>query len=138
MAESLLADKGLAKLGSTVERWVEEVRSSPDGRAARERLRDVLERDAAAGADAKLSARSHQLVSLLKDPETPGTLPKVGPSLRHAASKLSFDWTYAWLRNPQDFRPSTKMPRFFGLWDHLEGKGLEESQRYEPLISWHP
>jgi cbb3-type cytochrome oxidase cytochrome c subunit len=25
------------------------------------------------------------------------------------------------------------MPRFFGLWDHLEGKGLEESMRYEPL-----
>jgi cytochrome c551/c552 len=133
VAESLLADKGLAALGSTVERWVEEMRSSPDGRAARERLRDVLERDAGAGAEAKLSPRSHQLVSLLKDPETPGTFPKVGPSLRHAASKLGFDWTYSWLRNPQDFRPSTKMPRFFGLWDHLEGKGLEESKRYEPL-----
>jgi cytochrome c551/c552 len=25
------------------------------------------------------------------------------------------------------------MPRFFGLWDHLEGKGLEESMKYEPL-----
>ena len=133
VAESLLSDAGLSKLGSTVERWVEELRSSPDGRAARDRLREVLERDAAAGAESKLSTRSHQLVSLLKDPETPGSLPKVGPSLRHAASKLNFDWTYAWLRNPQDFRPSTKMPRFFGLWDHLEGKGLEESKRYEPL-----
>jgi len=133
VAESLIADPGLAALGSTVGRWVEEVRSGPDGRVARDRLRDVLERDAAAGADAKLSRRSHQLATLLKDPETPGTLPKVGPSLRHAASKLGFDWTYAWLRNPQDFRPSTKMPRFFGLWDHLEGKGLKESQRYEPL-----
>ncbi|MFM8436673.1 MAG: c-type cytochrome, partial [Planctomycetia bacterium] len=26
-----------------------------------------------------------------------------------------------------------KMPRFFGLWSHLEGPGLEESARYEPL-----
>ena len=59
--------------------------------------------------------------------------PKVGPSLRHVASKVGFDWLYAWLRNPQDFRPSTKMPRFFGLWEHLEGAGLEESERYEPL-----
>ncbi len=133
VAEALSSDAGLAALGSTATRWVEDVRSSPDGRQSRERLREMIERDAAAGGDAKLSSRSHQLASLLKDPETPGTLPKVGPSLRHVASKVGFDWLYAWLRNPQDFRPSTKMPRFFGLWEHLEGKGLEESMRYEPL-----
>jgi cytochrome c2 len=133
VAESLATDAGLQQLGPTVQRWVEEVRSSPDGRQARDRLRDAIERDAAAGDAAKLTARSHQLAGLLKDPETPGTLPKVGPSLRHVASKVGFDWLYSWLRNPQDFRPSTKMPRFFGLWDHLEGKGLEESMRYEPL-----
>jgi hypothetical protein len=133
VAEALTADPGLAALGPTVGRWVEEVRSSPDGRQSRDRLRELLERDAAAGAAAKLQPRSHQLAALLKDPETPGTLPKVGPSLRHVASKVGFDWLYAWLRNPQDFRPSTKMPRFFGLWEHLEGKGLEESMRYEPL-----
>ena len=133
VAEALSSDAGLAALGSTATRWVEDVRSSPDGRQSRERLREMIERDAAAGDDAKLSARSHQLATLLKDPETPGMLPKVGPSLRHVASKVGFDWLYSWLRNPQDFRPSTKMPRFFGLWEHLEGKGLEESMRYEPL-----
>jgi len=133
VAEALSSDSGLAALGSTVGRWVDDVRSSPDGRQSRERLRETIERDAAAAEGAKLSPRSHQLASLLKDPETPGTLPKVGPSLRHVSSKVGFDWLYAWLRNPQDFRPSTKMPRFFGLWEHLEGKGLEESMRYEPL-----
>ncbi len=133
VAEALGDDPGLAGVGPTVARWVDEVRSSPDDRTARERLREFLERDAAAGDKAKLSARSHQLAVLLKDPETPGTLPKVGPSLRHVASKVGYAWLYSWLRNPQDFRPSTKMPRFFGLWDHLEGKGLEESKRYEPL-----
>ena len=133
VAEAVASDPGLAALGSTVAGWVEAVRSSPDGRQARDRLRDAIERDAAAGADAKLSKRSHELAALLKDPETPGTFPKVGPSLRHAASKLNFDWTYAWLRNPQEFRPSTKMPRFFGLWSHLEGKGLDESAKYEPV-----
>ena len=132
VAEAISADDGLAALGPTVTRWVEEVRSSPDGRQARERLRELIERDAA-GDEKKLSARTHSLSTLLKDPETPGTLPKVGPSLRHVASKVGFDWLYSWLRNPQDFRPSTKMPRFFGLWEHLEGKGLEESMRYEPL-----
>jgi cytochrome c551/c552 len=133
VAEALSDDPGLAALGETVAKWVDDVRSSPDGREARSRLRDVIDRDAAAGGEAKLSPRSHQMAALLKDPETAGTLPKVGPSLRHVASKVGFDWLYSWLRNPQDFRPSTKMPRFFGLWDHLEGKGLEESQRYEPL-----
>ena len=133
VAEALSSDAGLAALGPTVGGWVEEVRSSPDGRQSRDRLREFIERDAASGDEAKLSSRSHQLAVLLKDPETPGTLPKVGPSLRHVASKVGFDWLYSWLRNPQDFRPSTKMPRFFGLWEHLEGKGLEESMRYEPL-----
>ena len=133
VAESLTSDPGLRELGDTVGRWVDDVRSGPDSRESRARLREAIERDAAAGADAKLSARSHQLAVVLKDPETPGTLPKVGPSLRHVASKVGFDWLYSWLRNPQEFRPSTKMPRFFGLWSHLEGKQLEESQRYEPL-----
>ncbi len=133
VAAAIATDPGLSALGDTAAGWVEDVRTGPDGRQSRERLRDLLERDAAAGDEAKLSERTHQLASLLKDPETPGTLPKVGPSLRHVADKVGFDWLYAWLRNPQDFRPSTKMPRFFGLWEHLEGPGLEESMRYEPI-----
>jgi cytochrome c551/c552 len=133
VAEAIATDPGLDALGDGVKRLVEDVRSSPDGTRSRERLREFLELDAASGADAKLSPRSHTLAAQLKDPETPGTLPKVGPSLRHLAAKDSFEWLYAWLRNPQDFRPSTKMPRFFGLWDHLSGKSLEESKRYEPI-----
>ena len=133
VAAALQADPGLESLGSTAVRWADEVRSGTDGRQARDRLRDLVERDAASGDEAVLSERSHVLAALLKDPETPGTFPKVGPSLRHISAKVGFDWAYSWLRNPQDFRPSTKMPRFFGLWEHLEGKGLEESMRYEPL-----
>ena len=133
VAEAIATDPGLEAFGAGVKRLVEEVRSSPDGRQARQQLRDLVDLDAADGDDAKLSARSHTLAAQLKDPETPGTLPKVGPSLRHVAAKDSFEWLYAWLRNPQDFRPSTKMPRFFGLWEHLSGKSLEESQRYEPI-----
>jgi len=133
VAAAISADPGLAELGDTAVRWADEVRASPDGRAARERLREAILRDADAGEDGVLTERSHQLAAMLKDPETPGTFPKVGPSLRHVASKVGFDWLYSWLRNPMDFRPSTKMPRFFGLWEHLEGEGLEESMRYEPL-----
>ncbi len=133
VAQAVLSDPGLSGLGPTVERWAKEVEGGPDGRAARERLREAIELDAAAGDDAKLSGRSHQLAVLLKEPETPGSLPKVGPSLRHVKDKVGFDWAYSWLRDPTDFRPSTKMPRFFGLWEHLSGKGLEESERYEPI-----
>ncbi|MDA0255370.1 MAG: c-type cytochrome, partial [Planctomycetota bacterium] len=133
VAAAIAADPGLAELGTSAVRWADDVRTSPDGRAARERLREAILRDADAGDESVLSERSHQLAAMLKDPETPGTFPKVGPSLRHVASKVGFDWLYSWLRNPMDFRPSTKMPRFFGLWEHLEGKGLEESMRYEPL-----
>ena len=133
VAEALADDPGARELGDTFARWMSDVRSAPDSREARSRLRDAIDRDASAGGEAKLSPRSHQLAGLLKEPETPGTFPKVGPSLRYVASKVGFDWLYAWMRNPQEFRPSTKMPRFFGLWSHLEGKQLEESQRYEPV-----
>ena len=133
VAATIAADPGLAGLGDSAVRWANEVKTSPDGRAARDRLREAILADATAGDDGKLQPRTHELAAMLKDPETPGTFPKVGPSLRHAAAKLGFDWAYAWLRNPQEFRPSTKMPRFFGLWEHLEGKGLEESRRYEPI-----
>jgi len=133
VAEAISADPGLAELGAEAMRLVEDVRSSPDGRVARDRLRELIDLDAAAGAEGRLSARSHVLATQLKAPETPGDLPKVGPSLRHVAAKDSFEWLYAWLRNPQDFRPSTKMPRFFGLWEHLSGKSLDESKRYEPI-----
>jgi cytochrome c2 len=57
----------------------------------------------------------------------------VGPSLRHVASKLDFEFLYSWIRQPSDFRPSTKMPQFFGLWSALGHEGLEISQRYEPV-----
>ena len=133
VAAAIQDDPGLSELGETAVRWAEEVRTSPDGRMARDRLRDAILRDADAGDDGKLTPRSHELAAMLRDTETPGTFPKVGPSLRHVASKVGFDWMYSWLRNPQDFRPSTKMPRFFGLWDHLEGPGLHESMRYEPI-----
>ncbi len=133
VAQAIATDPGLKSLSPTVSRWVDDVITSPDGSESRHLLREAIDQDASRGSGASLTDRSHELAALLKDPETPGTLPKVGPSLRHVADKVGFDWLYSWLRNPQDFRPSTKMPRFFGLWDHLEGKGLEESMRYEPL-----
>ncbi len=74
-----------------------------------------------------------RLVSVLADVETPGKLRKVGPSLRHVGSKLDFTFLYSWIRQPSDFRPSTKMPQFFGLWSALDEHSLDISKKFEPI-----
>ncbi|HEY5311727.1 MAG TPA: hypothetical protein VIK18_04385 [Pirellulales bacterium] len=92
---------------------------------------------------------------LAADESTPGSLRKVGPSLRHVGHKVDLNFLYTWIRRPQDFRPTTKMPQFFGLTDHLlpdqkigedgkplfangkpvmeESPGLHASQQFEPV-----
>ncbi len=42
-------------------------------------------------------------------------LRKTGPDLSHVASKVSLDWAHAWVSDPRAFRPTTWMPKFFGL-----------------------
>jgi cbb3-type cytochrome oxidase cytochrome c subunit len=47
--------------------------------------------------------------------DPPGTMRKIGPSLRRLAEKTDLTWTVKWLRSPRTFRPNTRMPHFFGL-----------------------
>jgi cbb3-type cytochrome oxidase cytochrome c subunit len=42
-----------------------------------------------------------------------GTMRKVGPGLRHFASKTNRAWAEAWVKDPRSFRPETRMPGFF-------------------------
>ncbi|MCK6458660.1 MAG: c-type cytochrome [Planctomycetes bacterium] len=44
-----------------------------------------------------------------------GVRTKVGPPLDGIGTKASKEWGLRWVRNPKDFRPDTRMPRFFGL-----------------------
>ncbi len=44
-----------------------------------------------------------------------GQMRKVGPALRHIASKTTEAWTEIWTKEPKNFRPTTKMPQFFHL-----------------------
>ena len=44
-----------------------------------------------------------------------GQRPKVGPPLDAVATKTTEAFLYKWIRNPKDFRPDTRMPRFWGL-----------------------
>jgi mono/diheme cytochrome c family protein len=41
-------------------------------------------------------------------------LPKVGPDLHHISSKVTKEWAFKWIKNPKAFRPTTRMPRYFG------------------------
>ena len=86
---------------------------------------------------AQANADLARLSTLLKDVEIPGQYRKVGPSLRFLSSKVDYDWLYSWIRKPSDFRPSTKMPQFFGLYEHLteaaDSAELAESEKFEPI-----
>lgn len=44
---------------------------------------------------------------------------KVGPNLKDVQLKLRKEWIPVWLKDPQNFRPGTKMPSFW----RLDGKG---------------
>jgi mono/diheme cytochrome c family protein len=60
----------------------------------------------------------------------PGTFRKVGPSLRRLSEKTNEKWVWNWIRAPRNFRPSTRMPHFFGLSNNneeaLQSTGQEE------------
>ena len=55
-------------------------------------------------------------VKLFTDPlNPPGTMRKVGPSLFRVSEKTNQQWARKWIAAPRDFRPTTKMPHFYGL-----------------------
>jgi hypothetical protein len=126
-AEALLAG---GELSEQQRAWANDLVRDPDQQTARHALSESLKSAASLPGDPNVTKK---LVNLLDDVESPGTLRKTGPSLRHVASKVGFDFLYAWVRKPSDFRPSTKMPQFFGLDSHLDGEGLKATRRFEPL-----
>jgi cytochrome c551/c552 len=94
----------------------------PEDNATRSKLKGTIEEGvAAAGKEGTLLDKSlSSLANMLKDVEAPGSLRRPGPSLRFLAKKLDSTFLYDWIADPQHFRPTTRMPRFFGLWDHLK------------------
>ena len=133
-ALQLKNDPGLEKLSPQAVDLAQEVADNPEDPEPRRRLREVVTADSKEQQPA-LSRESHSLLAVLKDAEIPGTQRKVGPSLRHVASKVDFTFLYDWIRNPQHFRPTTRMPRFFGLWEHLEedSPGHSVAAEFEPV-----
>jgi cytochrome c2 len=136
VASQILVDPGL----NEDERRLAAVLSErPSDDETRHALVRAIEADAALGAkgsgqqaeeakgagEPRLSGATHALAGALADVDVPGRFRKAGPSLRHLASKVDFEWLYSWIRRPSDFRPKTRMPQFFLQHEHLDGEHKE-------------
>ncbi len=75
------------------------------------------------GPDLRLEPQTEEeAAKLAADPNVvPGTMRKVGPSLRHVASKSTAEFVAFWTADPSRFRPTTRMPRPFGLTNQHDG-----------------
>jgi mono/diheme cytochrome c family protein len=54
-------------------------------------------------------------------------LPKIGPDLRHVSSKVTKDWAFKWVQNPKAFRPTTRMPRYFGISNNSKPEDIDRT-----------
>ncbi|GIX03493.1 MAG: hypothetical protein KatS3mg113_0499 [Planctomycetaceae bacterium] len=104
------------------------------------------------GPDLRLEpATAEEAARLAQDPnQVPGKMRKVGPSLRHLASKALPGWIQHWTEEPKRFRPTTRMPQFYKLtnlqdelgqkWTPVELAGIAEYllAKSEPLETLSP
>ncbi|MGQ9761485.1 MAG: hypothetical protein ACUVQH_06205 [Thermogutta sp.] len=78
--------------------------------------------------------QARQFVGLLRSAQTiPGGLPKVGPSLRYVASKLTPQALTSTIQNPQEARPNSRMPQIFGLVNHLSERTAQQRVQFEEV-----
>jgi hypothetical protein len=131
-AATVKADPDFSDLDPRVQSWVTTLIEEPYRDQVRHKLSEFLAADAHREPP-ELGARALEMVDALKDQETPGTLRRAGPSLRYVKDKLGAEFMNDWIRKPSHFRANTKMPQFFGLWDHLDAPGRQAAKDYEPV-----
>jgi len=85
----------------------------------------------AIGPDMRLEPQTEsEALAIAEDPtKHAGLYRKVGPSLRHIAAKVGGDFIAHWTKDPSAFRPTTKMPRFFGNSNQQE----DQTKAYEQV-----
>ncbi|MBC8113472.1 MAG: c-type cytochrome, partial [Candidatus Saccharimonas sp.] len=83
------------------------------------------------GPDLRLEPSTpEEAAEIAKDPnQVAGKMQKVGPSLRHLASKADAGFVASWTEEPKRFRPTTRMPQFFKLDNQQDHYG----QQYNPV-----
>ncbi|MEL0097250.1 MAG: hypothetical protein VW875_15510 [Planctomycetaceae bacterium] len=125
---------GFGDLGEEAMGFASRLVSHPEDSQARYDLLKVLEADLVSS-DPKIdTSESNRLIGVLSDIEAPGSLRKSGPSLRFLAKKNGDKFLYDWIANPQNFRPSSRMPRFFNLHSHFgENKSDNNAKKFEKV-----
>ena len=137
-ALQIKADAGFVNLSDSDQQLVGRVVSHPEDDAARHELLQVIKKDVQTldvVGESILSDDSHgRIATVLADVDAPGSMRKPGPSLRYVGAKNSAEFLYDWIANPQSFRSSSRMPRFFNLHSHLpEGVADEAARKFEPI-----
>lgn len=89
----------------------------------------------AIGPDMRVEPQSPaEWARIANDPtQVAGKLRKVGPSFRHIATKTNASFIQYWTEAPTRFRPSTRMPQFFGLADHLSEADAAHTKTLEAV-----
>ncbi len=114
LLNELSGDEGDAKAVTEIRELAGKVAEAPvDSTESRARLFTLLVADSESPSPL-LSADVHRLADSFKDVTVPGRYRKVGPSLRYIAEKTTPAWLEYWTEEPKRFRPSTRMPQFFG------------------------
>jgi cytochrome c2 len=134
VAQQIQAEAGFASLDQDQQRLVNQLVDHPENDGLRYQLLSLLDEDARAeNGESRFSADVHErLVPLLGDVSAPGSERRPGPSLRYVNSKLQSGFLSDWINHPSAFRPSTRMPQFFGLWNHLP-EDDQVTDQFEPL-----
>lgn len=100
------------------EKRIRQNESPPDGTTDEEAQQMLRDAEALKVTNSILAARIDQLnlqsKYLMQDQK------KVGPNLKDVRLKLRKEWVPVWLRNPQGFRPGTKMPTFWRFAEHAD------------------
>ena len=132
-AQQIKFDPGFAKLTDLEKQYVDDLIGQPGRDDVRRKLYQVLLQDESSSERRLSEDTLTRIAPLLKDIENPGKLRRAGPSLRFVGSKLDSAFLYDWIRKPKHFRPTSRMPQFFGLWNHLEGESLKTAKRLEAI-----
>jgi cytochrome c551/c552 len=84
------------------------------------------------GPDLRLEPQTaEEAKKIADDPKAvAGAERKVGPSLKHIASKTTREWLTHWTEEPKRFRPTTNMPQFFHLTNNNGGDGDADGPKF--------